>query len=151
MKLETSKGENVQVNLFVCWFTSSQVDFLSAVCKRIKTCWFCSVFISKDFTCSSVEVTGFILQYYWCVASVSVWVAMQKKVCAEGFALQDYIMMWFTFYLFKCIPSKRLHALCIPWLSRNSHEWIQAAQVWIRLQYWLGLNVARVDWSIHEL
>ncbi len=87
----------------------------------------------QDFTCCSVEVTGFILQYL-CVASVSVWVAMQKKVCVEGFALQDYIMMWFTFYLFKCISSKRLHALCIPWLSRNGHEWIQAAQVWIRLQ-----------------
>ncbi len=95
-------------------------------------------------------MTGFILQYL-CVASVSVWVAMQKKVCVEGFALQDYIMMWFTFYLFKCILSKRLHALCIPWLSRNGHEWIQAAQVWIRLQYRLGLNVACVDWSVHEL
>lgn len=70
-----------------------------------------------------------------CVASVSVWVAMQKKICAEGFALQDYIMMWFTFYLFKCIPSMQLHALCIPWLSRNTHEWMLAAQVWIRLQY----------------
>ncbi len=29
-------------------------------------------------------MTGFILQYL-CVASVSVWVAMQKKVCVEGF------------------------------------------------------------------
>lgn len=94
-------------------------------CIRIKT-----LFISKDFPGKGVYTAVFVY-----VASVSVRVAMQKKICAEGFAQQDYIMMWFTFYLYKCIPSKQLHALCIPWLSRNSHEWIQAAQVWIRLQY----------------
>lgn len=94
-------------------------------------------FVEVICICSFVEVTRFLLQYL-CIASVSLWVAMQKKICAEGFALQGYIMMWFTFYLFKCIPSMQLHALCIPWLSRNSHEWIQAAQVWIRLQYLLG-------------
>lgn len=95
-------------------------------------------YFKRRFRCFCVQ--------YLCVF----WQYMGGRACRRsmhrGFALQGYIMMWFTFYLFKFILHKQAHALRIPLLSRNSHEWIQAAQVWIRLQY-----IASADYSLYAV